>query len=256
MIYLTFVLSNWESPHMKEFNLEQYLPHLSIDCVIFGYEGKELKILISKSKFGDNLWALPGGYIKKTESIDNAASRILFERTDLKNIYLEQFRVFGSETRIIQSSFNETMRAGYRQYDSNRFTDEVISWLTDRFVCIGYYALVDIQKVTTQTGEFDQLLEWRNIHDLPVMMHDHNDIVLEALTALRLNLDSKLIGFNLLPEVFTMREIQELYEAVYERSFAINNFQKKILDLKVLERLEKKFTGAQNKAPYLYRFAK
>ncbi|NGZ43605.1 NUDIX domain-containing protein [Cytophagaceae bacterium 50C-KIRBA] len=241
---------------MNEFNLDQYLPHLSIDCVIFGYEGKELKILISKSKLGDNFWALPGGYIKKSEGIDKAASRILYERTALKNIYLEQFRVFGHETRIVESPYNEALRLGYLQYDATIFTEEVISWLTDRFVCIGYYALVDIQKVTTQNREFDELLEWRNIQQIPNLMHDHNSIVEEALTALRLNFDAKLIGFNLLPEVFTMREIQELYETVYERNFANNNFQKKMLDLKVLERLEKKFTGAQNKAPYLYRFVK
>ena len=86
------------------------------------------------------------------------------------------------------------------------------------------------------------------------MMHDHNEILTFALEALRQNLDQKLIGFNLLPETFTMREVQELYEAVYDRPFATNNFQKKILDLQVLERLQKKYTGAANKAPYLYRF--
>ena len=77
-----------------------------------------------------------------------------------------------------------------------------------------------------------------------------------ALEAIRQNIDQKLIGLNLLPETFTMREVQELYEAVYDKQFAMNNFQKKILELNVLERLEKKFTGAQNKAPYLYRFKK
>ena len=85
---------------------------------------------------------------------------------------------------------------------------------------------------------------------------DHNEMVGYALETLRQNLDQKLIGFNLLPETFTMREVQELYEAVYDKPFARNNFQKKMLDLNVLERLEKKFTGAQNKAPYLYRFRK
>jgi hypothetical protein len=88
------------------------------------------------------------------------------------------------------------------------------------------------------------------------MIMDHNYIVKEALETLRLNLDQKLIAFNLLPETFTMKEVQELYEAIFDKPFARNNFQKKILDLNVLERLEKKFTGAANKAPYLYRFQK
>jgi hypothetical protein len=135
-----------------------------------------------------------------------------------------------------------------------QFSAEDSKWLTNRFVCIGYYALVDINKVNPQNGEFDEYLEWRSINKIPRMIYDHNEILLQALEALRANIDRKLIGFNLLPETFTMREVQQLYEAVYSRPFAINNFQKKILDLDVLERLDKKFTGAQHKAPYLYRF--
>ena len=107
-----------------------------------------------------------------------------------------------------------------------------------------------------QKGELDESLEWRSIKDVPEMMHDHNKILDDALKALRQNFDQKFIGFNLLPETFTMKELQELYETVYNKPFAMNNFQKKILDLNVLERLEKKFTGAQNKAPYLYRLKK
>jgi hypothetical protein len=85
---------------------------------------------------------------------------------------------------------------------------------------------------------------------------DHNLMVEKALETLRLHIDQKLLAFNLLPETFTMKEVQELYEAIFDKPFARNNFQKKILDLNVLERLEKKFTGAANKAPYLYRFRK
>lgn len=241
---------------MEKFDVNKYISHLSIDCVIFGYKDRELKVLISKPKYGKEYWALPGGYILKTESIDKAASRILKERTDLENIYLEQFRVFGDENRIINSEYKEIMKAGLSAYDSKRFDPETIEWITSRFVCIGYYALVDMNKVNPQNGEFDEYLEWRSIKDVPEMTYDHNEILSFALDALRQNLDQKLIGFNLLPETFTMREVQALYEAVYDKPFAMNNFQKKILDLNVLERLEKKFTGAQNKAPFLYRFKK
>ena len=239
---------------MSNFDNQNYLPHLSIDCVIFGFVEKELKVLISKFKFGKEMWSLPGGYVKRTEGIDKAASRILKERTNLKQIYLEQFRVFGDENRITKHKFKVVMKRELKKFDKQRFNSAVIEWMTSRFVCIGYYALVDINKVNPKNGEFDEYLEWRNIQDIPKMTYDHNKIVTTALEALRQNLDQKLIGFNLLPETFTMKELQELYEAVYERPFAINNFQKKILDLNVLERLEKKFTGAQNKAPYLYRF--
>ncbi len=239
---------------MKDFDIEQYLPHLSIDCVIFGYQGKELKILIAKSRFGKRSWNLPGGYIRKTESIEKAASRILNEKTSLKKIYLEQFKVFGDKDRIVKSSLKKTLAQELHKFNPKIFTTKVIDWMTSRFVCIGYYALVDIQKVQPQVGDFDELLEWRSINDIPQMMHDHTEITLEALEALRQNFDQKLIGFNLLPDIFTMKELQELYEAVFERTFSNNNFQKKMLDLNVLVRLEKKYTGAQNKAPYLYQF--
>lgn len=236
---------------MKEFGADNYISNLSIDCVIFGYEEKALKVLISKSKFGTGIWNLPGGYIKKNEGIDNAAIRILKERTSLENIYLEQFRVFGDESRIIDSKFRDLLMTEF----SKKYSVADAEWITSRFICIGFYALVEISKVTPQIGELDEYLEWRSIKDIPEMIHDHNEILKYALVALRKNLDQKLIGFNLLPETFTMREVQELYEAVYDKQFAMNNFQKKILELNVLERLEKKFTGAQNKAPYLYRFS-
>ncbi len=241
---------------MKIFDDEKYISHLSIDCVIFGYRDKELKVLISKFKFGKGRWCLPGGYILKTEGIDSAASRILNERTGLENIYLEQFRVFGNENRIVNSPHKEIIKSEHRKLDDHQFDDKVLDWISSRFVCIGYYALVDINKVHPQAGEFDEYLEWQSIWDIPEMVHDHSEILTVALEALRGHLDQKLLGFNLLPETFTMREVQELYEAVYNRVFVPSNFQKKILDLNVLERLEKKFTGASNKAPYLYKFKK
>ncbi len=224
--------------------------------MIFGFRDRKLKVLISKFKFGKALWNLPGGYVLMTEGIDKAAGRILKERTGLKNIYLDQFRVFGDENRITHHKLKAVMKRELKKYDGKLFDSATIEWMTSRFVCIGYYALVDIDKVNPQKGKLDEYLEWRDIDDIPKLTYDHNEIVATALEALQQNLDQKLIGFNLLPPTFTMKEVQELYEAVYNKPFAINNFQKKILDLNVLERLEKKFTGAQNKAPYLYRFKK
>ena len=239
---------------MTTFGIENYLPHLSIDCVIFGYQKKQLKVLVSKFKFGKDLWGLPGGYILKTESIEKAANRILKERTDLNDIFLEQFRVFGSEDRIVSSQTNEMLKKEWSAFDPVKFDQATIDWMTGRFVCIGFYALVDIDKVNPQPGDLEEFLEWKNVEELGALTHDHTEIVLTALDTLRRNLDQKLIGFNLLPEYFTMKEVQELYETVYDRTFPMNNFQKKMLSLGVLVRMEKKFTGAQNKAPYLYRF--
>jgi 8-oxo-dGTP diphosphatase len=237
---------------MKEIGRALLIPNLSIDCVIFGYENGDLKVLTAKSNFGTQNWNLPGGYIFKTESIENAASRILKERTGLDNIYLEQFRVFGGENRIL----NSKLRKDLLLYLSEHYNAADAEWMTDRFVCVGFYALVDIGKVNPQKGAFDEYLVWKSINDVPEMMHDHNEILQYGLAALRQNLDQKLIGFELLPETFTMRDLQKLYEAVFNKAFAMNNFQKRMLDLNVLERLDKKYTGAANKAPYLYRFIK
>lgn len=239
---------------MKLFEEQDFIHQLSIDCVIFGYKEQELKVLVPKLALQKSLWALPGGFIMQKESIDTAARRILEERTGLKNIYLEQFRVFGQVERTNHEVFDEMTAIKNELVENGIFNESNINWLKKRFVSIGYYALVDIDKVHPQSTDFDESIAWYNIKDLPKMIIDHNEMVVYALETLRQNLDQKLIGFNLLPETFTMKEVQELYEAIYDKPFARNNFQKKILDLKVLERLEKKFTGAAHKAPYLYRF--
>lgn len=241
---------------MKLFDEVNYIHQLSIDCVIFGYREKELKVLVPKVNIEIPLWTLPGGFIKQQESIDEAAKRILEERTGLKDIYLEQYRVFGEPTRINLEISENLTKLRNEIVENGMLDDSDINWLSRRFVSIGYYALIDINKVNPQKGIFDESVEWYNVKDLPTMIMDHNEMVSYALETLRQNLDQKLIGFNLLPETFTMKEVQELYEAIYDKPFARNNFQKKILDLNVLERLEKKFTGAANKAPYLYRFRK
>jgi 8-oxo-dGTP diphosphatase len=239
---------------MKLFDAQTFIHQLSIDCVIFGYKDTELKVLVPKLDLKANLWALPGGFIKQDEAIDRAALRILEERTGIKDIYLEQFRVFGEPDRINNIVFDELNLLRNELIEKGVFDKESLNWLSKRFVTIGYYALVDINKVMPYKTDFDSSIDWINIKNLPKLIMDHNEMVDFALETLRQNLDQKLIGFNLLPETFTMKEVQELYEAVYDKPFARNNFQKKILDLNVLERLEKKFTGAANKAPYLYRF--
>lgn len=241
---------------MKLFDEENFINQLSIDCVIFGYKERELKVLVPKINLSKDLWALPGGFIQQDESIDEAAQRILQERTGLIDIFLEQYRVFGQTERTNKEVFDEFSLIKNELLEQHPFSKSDITWLSKRFVSIGYYALVDINKVNPQTGNFDESVDWYNIKDLPKMIMDHNEMVTYALETLRQNLDNKLIGFNLLPETFTMKEVQELYEAIYDKPFARNNFQKKILDMNVLERLEKKFTGAANKAPYLYKFRK
>jgi 8-oxo-dGTP diphosphatase len=231
---------------MNQFNSQEFIPQLSIDSVIFGYKEKQLHVLVSKLNLGQIIYTLPGGFVKQSQSIDEAALAILNERTGVKDIFLEQFKVFGLVKRV-NNEITELLNSSDMQ-DFIATSGINAEWLSQRFVSIGYYALVDINSSQANPES------WFPVDNLPKMIMDHNEIVAEALIALRRNLDEKLIGFNLLPDTFTMRDLQELYEAVYDKPFARNNFQKKMLSLNVLERLEKQFTGAANKAPYLYRF--
>jgi 8-oxo-dGTP diphosphatase len=224
----------------------KFIPHLSIDCVIFGFHGEQLKVLLPKVKHID-LWSLPGGYVLKEEDIEEAAQRILEERTGLKDIYLEQFHVFGKSKR----STGETLK---KVLIANNIVVDESSWVFGRFVSIGYYALVDFSKVVTKIGIYDEICEWHDIHQLPNLAFDHAEIIQKALETLRFMLDDKLLGLNLLPETFTMKELQILYETILDKPLRRDNFQRKILAMGILERIEKKFTGAAHKAPYLYKF--
>lgn len=242
---------------MSRFNSQTYIPQLAIDCVIFGYQEKDLKVLVSKLYLKGDAYSLPNGFIFQSEGIDEAAHRILRERTGIANIFLEHYKNFGKAertNRVLLESIFEHNREHFE--DEIKLSQEDIDWLTNRFISLGYYALVDIDKVTPTKTELDESMEWYNIHELPNLMMDHAEMVKTALKSLQLNLDNNIIVLNLLPETFTMKEVQDLYETIFEVAYARNNFQKKILGLDVLERLEKKFTGAQNKAPYLYRFRK
>jgi 8-oxo-dGTP diphosphatase len=238
---------------MQKLSEQNYIHQLSVDCVIFGYQECQLKVLVPRLNFNGNFWALPGGFVYQDEDIDKAASRILRQRTGINDIYLDQFYVFGKADRNNVAFLDNLIALNPQKLSRDGNNDKEYDWFTRRFVSIGYYALVDINKVVAQKTDLDQSIQWYNIKDLPAMIIDHNTVVARALDSLRLNFDQKLIAFNLLPDTFTMKEVQQLYETIFDRPFARNNFQKKILDLDVLERLEKKFTGAANKAPFLYR---
>jgi 8-oxo-dGTP diphosphatase len=226
----------------------RFIPQLSIDCVIFGFHKNQLKILLLKMK-GSDAWSLPGGYVEQHEDIDAAALHILKNRTGLSDIYLEQFSVFGKANRSTQESLRLFLEA-----NTVDLTD--YQWMLQRFVSIGYYALVDFSKVIPATDHFTDSYEWFDTTKLPELAFDHLEIIQKALETLRLTLDSKLVGCNLLPETFTMIELQSLYETILEVPLRRNNFQRKMLSLDILERIEKLYTGAANKAPYLYRFKK
>lgn len=158
----------------------------------------------------------------------------------VKDIYLEQFHTFGEQNRGNWDVHKATM-------SSHGFELETNHWLLQRFISIGYYALVDFSKVIPTPDIFSDLGGWHDIHQIPTLILDHNRIVEKALTTLRLMLDYKLVGFNLLSETFTMNELQSLYETILDKKLLRANFQRKMLSMEILERVEKKFSGKAHK---------
>jgi 8-oxo-dGTP diphosphatase len=126
----------------------------------------------------------------------------------------------------------------------------------DRFVTVGYYALVEYSKVKPKPDWLSDECTWWDIHSIPSLVYDHNEILEKALEVLQLSLNDHPIGYNLLPEKFTMPELQRLYETILDKAIDRRNFQKKLLSLDILVRLEERKTGGAHKAPYLYRFDK
>jgi hypothetical protein len=225
---------------------EGFLKGIAVDAVIFGFHDNQLKVLFIEYK-RTGLFALPGGFIREKENLNNAARRVASERTGLTNIFLEQFYVFGDYSRYDSDSMKTIMQASGKVAPDSH-------WLLQRFISVGYYALVDFIKAKPAPAIIFDSCEWYDLTHMPVLIQDHSQIVNKALDALRANLDHKLIGFNLLPQDFTMRDLQRLYETILGKKLLRPAFQRKMLSLGILERVAKKWTGAAHKAPYLYRF--
>lgn len=223
-----------------------YLSHIAYDSVVFGFSKGKLKILLMEYH-ATGWFALPGGFVLRDENLDDAVLRGLRERTGIAETYLEQFHTFGSVARF-QPAVMQTI------LEANGYTLPEDYWLLDRFVTVAYYALIDYEKVTLNPDSLSDSMAWYDVSALPELILDHRQIVEKALQTLRFNLDRKLIGGNLLPEKFTMNELQAVYEAILGEKLRRTSFQRKMLSMEILERHEKRFSGKNHKAPYLYSF--
>jgi 8-oxo-dGTP diphosphatase len=224
---------------------EKYLRHISVDCVIFGFHSNELKVLLLRARYAGK-WALPGGFILKEEHMDRAAQRILKQRTGLDEIYLQQFHVFGDPDRSTKK-INQ-------QFLKNVGIKHSKSWMFERFITVGYSALVDFTKVTPVPDNISDACEWFSIYDVPVMILDHRNIFDKALQNLRMQLNFHPVGFNLLPKKFTMPELQKLYETILDKKLDRRNFRRKIIGTCILKRLDETKKGVAHKAPFYYKF--
>ncbi len=234
-----------------------FLPHLAVDCAILGFHAGELKVLLLRWR-GATGWSLPGGFVRRDEPLDRAAERVLRERTGLDRIYLQQFHAFGGTDRREHALLPALRTLGVAVPRDH--------WLVSRVVSVGYVALVDFAGATPTPDDFSEECRWWDLHDRPPLLFDHDAIVARALETVRAALDGAPIGngegpghspiaASLLPDKFTMPELQRLYETVLGRPLDRRNFQKWVLDRGLVVRLAERKVGGAHRAPFLYRFA-
>lgn len=238
---------------LQEFAVH-YVPSVSLDLVILGFHGGELKVLLLRPK-ATNEWCLPGGRIRKDEDLQTAADRTLRDRTGLDKLFLQQFHTFGEVNRLGQFSEEVRHRAGWSELFSSLSSEE-IGFLTGRTLSVGFFALVDYTQVNPTLDFASEECRWWTIPEVPALIMDHHEMIRMALKSLRRQLSYQPIGYNLLPEKFTMTELQSLYETILGRSLDRRNFYKQMMAYGMLERLERRPTVPSSKAPYLYRFIK
>lgn len=209
---------------------KEIIDTLSIDCLIFGFRNGGLDVLLIKHGEGisKGKWALPGGWIRYDESIDDAANRLLTSLTGVSNIYLEQLRAFG---------------------DVDRYPGK-------RVITLAYYALINPGNYSISAGFTASDAKWFRIHDVPRLPYDHNRILKTALSYLRHKLRHEPLGFNLLPKKFTLHQIQQLYEAILETELDKPNFRRKLLKMNLLVPCDEKQRDVSHRAANLYRFDK
>ena len=200
---------------------------LAVDCIIFGFDGEDLKVLLIKRDFEPEKgkWSLIGGFLKKEEDLDKAAIRVLDHLTGLDNVYMEQFYVFSKVDRDPE----------------------------ERTISVAYYALIDIDSHNNK-GTHLETAKWFSLKEAPELIFDHDQMLEKAVARLKRRTKIKPIGFELLPDKFTMLQLQNLYESVLDEKLDKRNFTSKINALGILVRLDEKDKSSSKKGSYLYQF--
>jgi len=198
---------------------------LAVDCIIFGFDGEVLKLLLIKRGFQPEKgnWSLMGGFVQDNESLDQAANRILKQLTGLEGVYLEQLFTFGEPTR-----------------------DPI-----ERTVSVAYFALIDIQKYQTQMSS-DYQAEWFQLKRTPKLVFDHQEMLEQARKRIRYKAAMHPILFELLPTKFTIPQLQNLYECVFNTTIDKRNFSKRVLATGLLIKLADKDKAGSKRGAYYY----
>jgi len=202
---------------------------LAVDCIIFGFDNDDLKILLIKRDFEPEKgnWSLMGGFLKKDEVLDTAAIRILNSYTGLQDIYMEQLHA-------------------YSEIDRDP---------AERTISVAYFALINIENHHAELIP-NYHAQWFSVSNAPKLIFDHDTMLRHAIRRLRYRTSIKPVGFELLPEKFTMRQLQKLYEAILSKQLDKRNFISKVNSLDILIKLEEKDMMSSRKGSYLYTFNK
>ena len=209
---------------------DKQVRHLvAVDCIIFGFDGEELKLLLIHRGFEPELgkWSLMGGFVKGEEGLEMAAARILKQRTGLSGVYMEQLHTFGNPKRDP----------------------------AERTISVAYYALIDIHQYERQLSD-DYHPEWFSLKEIPRLIFDHQQMLALAKAKLRDKAAVQPILFELLPEKFTLPVVQNLYESVYEKEFDKRNFNRKVLSSGLLVRTQLKEKHSSKKGAFYHRLDK
>lgn len=201
--------------------------YISVDCIIFGFDRGELKLLLLKRNFEPAMgkWSLMGGFVQEGESVDDAAKRVLAELTGLENVYMEQVGTFGSVDRD----------------------------LGERVISVAYYALIKVNEYDRELVQQHNAY-WTGINELPPLIFDHPQMIEKAREQMKHKASDKPIGFNLLPELFTLTQLQNLYEAIYGEPIDKRNFRKRVAEMDFIEKTDQIDKSGSRRGAYLYKF--
>lgn len=203
--------------------------YVAVDCIILGFNKNELNVLLYKRKFEPlkGQWSLMGGFVKSGESINEAASRVLTECTGIDDLFMEQVGAYGEVSRD----------------------------LGERVISVAYYSLINMDKFSSEVLE-EYNAAWVKISDLPNLIFDHAKMITDTLSILKRKAATRPVGFNLLPEKFTLPQLQSLYEAIYQTALDKRNFRKKLNSMDILEKLEEKDKKSSKRGAFFYTFNK
>lgn len=228
-------------------NIEnEVIPQLSVNCVIFGFHEKTLKVVVNRVPIGTSTLAvLPGGFIKQNEDLTKAVERIVKESTGLQKILFKQFAVFGDASRSFAKEFS--------RFAGQLEDKDALEWFSNRFLSICYFALVDFNKIKLKPTLFMETAEWLPVEEARTLAMDHADIVNSARETLLKELPYSPIASNMLPRKFTLPELQALVEAILGREIDRPNFRRKVLATDLLVKIGKDTAGKRRPAD-LYSF--